>query len=179
MPNNRSPLWKQVLGAAVGGSLALMIYAGYQMTSTQLSSLTGILVLPQDRINADTTQDVRIADASLDEEQVKRITSRAQRIAADFSKGAAGTTPEAEIVEIVPITLPQEQEIIEAWENVDTDVPAWDEEQIEFPEDPAFYGNTDELPDSGIGMWLATLVAFAGATIYLYRKKVIACAAKA
>ena len=182
MSEKKSPLWKQILGAVVGGSLALLIYAGYQATAPQLSKLTGILVLPQDRINANAKGEVNAAESDLNEEQLKRIASRAQNIATDLSADqAAENVSQDELVEIVPIALPREQEIIDAWGAADTAVesadPVWDESTVEFAEEPNFYGETDELPDSGIGVWLASLIAFAGAAAYFAKKKLTACAA--
>ncbi|MDD3896867.1 MAG: hypothetical protein PHU04_03440 [Candidatus Peribacteraceae bacterium] len=177
MFNKKSSLWKQVLGAVVGGSLALMIYAGYHATAPQLSKLAGILVLPQDRIDATAKGEVDVADKTLDPDQIERIVSRAQRIAADLSSDGAAIPAQEMPIEIVPIELPQEQEITEAWDEMDT--AGWDENELEFTGDPAFYGETNELPDSGIGAWLAALIAFVGAAAYLAKKKLAADAVRA
>ncbi|MDD5469212.1 MAG: hypothetical protein PHO92_00205 [Candidatus Peribacteraceae bacterium] len=179
MFKNQPPLWKQIVGAVVGGSLALMIYAGYHATAPQLSKLAGILVLPQDRIDATAKGEVGIADKTLDPDQIERIASRAQRIAADLSSDGTGSPAQEMPIEIVPIELPQEQEIVEAWDAADTLDAEWDESALEFTGNPAFYGETAELPDSGVGAWLAALVALAGATAYITKKKFAADAARA
>jgi hypothetical protein len=188
MTNTRPPLWKQLIGALGGGALALALYAGYTVAKPELHSLTGLLVLPQSRIDSDAIGDVRVARADVSEREMKRIASRAQRIAADFSGNYNAAAPVVEEpiapiapIEMIPMAEEDEAEIaavqaeMEAMLEDESDhAEAWDDQDMQALmqyDEEKFYGNTEALPDSGIGAWLATLVAFAGAGIALVRRK--------
>jgi hypothetical protein len=181
---NRAPLWKQLVGALAGGSLALGLYGGYTFAKPQLQSLTGLLVIPQAYIKTNSTGSIRIADNDMEPWEVNRIADRAQRIAAEFSGTQNAAAPD-EAAEDAPVQmiqmepLPEEAEIAEAWEateQVAAEPEEWDDTKMEAmvqydKEEPPFYGNTDALPDSGIGMWLAAFVSFAIAGALLVRRK--------
>ena len=172
MSSDRAPLSKQIAGAVVGGALALMIYAGFTtLESPQSENLSGLLVTPQARLGLNEEGDHRIASKDIDEEEARRIASKTRQIANQFGASALEAIEEAEVV------LPEEleaQELVgdieEAWEEMEEQ--EWEDSDLEYSdEEPDFYGDTDELPDSGIGVWLASLIALFGATYFLYRRK--------
>ena len=82
--SNRQPLWKQVLGAIIGGALALALYYGYEYAKPKV---TGYLTLPP----AERMYDLgasHIADKTTDEGNRKRLLSRNARVAQQM-EGAA------------------------------------------------------------------------------------------
>lgn len=73
----RQPLWKQILGAVIGGGLALSLYYGYEYAKPKV---TGYLTLPP----AERMYDLgasHIADKTTDEGNRKRLLSRNARVA--------------------------------------------------------------------------------------------------
>lgn len=72
--DDRPPLWKQLLGAALGGGLALALYYGYDAAKP---ALLGYLTLPP--VDGGRTYDLgaaNIADRSMDEQTRKRVVAR-------------------------------------------------------------------------------------------------------
>lgn len=75
--DGRQPLWKQLLGAVIGGGLALALYYGYEYAKPKV---TAYLTLPP----ADRMYDLgaaNIADKTTDEGNRKRLLSRNARVA--------------------------------------------------------------------------------------------------
>jgi len=191
--DDRPPLWKQLLGAAVGGSAAFLLYMGYTTASPDLGRLVGMLVTPQSRIETQSDEPVRVSDSDISETEYDRIARRAQEIALEFGAPVASGSnvadeqvpPPVQAEEDLPFGMaPVEQQIEDAWEGMEaTGQPEEPVEQAppvayEFAGEPPAYGDTGELPDAGVGLWLATLVAVAG-TSFLFRRKLIACARRA
>lgn len=89
--NNRVPLWKQLLGAVVGGGLALAIYYTYDTVKPQV---TAWIMLPA--AEGGRTFDLgaaSIADKDLDDNQRKRFVSKNLQVAqqlenADYGENA-------------------------------------------------------------------------------------------
>ncbi len=191
MSDTRPPLWKQLFGAAIGGSLALALYGGYTVASPQIAKITGWLVMPQSRIETTSDEPVRIADTDLTEREVTRIAAHAQRIANDFSSRQLAAAPDEQMVgeppapvEVQPVEVDAvEQEIANAWGELDAaeppaiampEVNAGDRlmQEAQYAGEKQFYGKTGELPDSGIGVWLAAFAAatFAAAYVIVRRR---------
>ncbi|MBT4120163.1 MAG: hypothetical protein HOG89_03710 [Candidatus Peribacter sp.] len=77
--DDRPPLWKQILGAVIGGGLALALYYGYEYAKPQV---TAYLTLPV--AEGGRTFDLgasNIADKTMDKGNRKRILSRGLRAA--------------------------------------------------------------------------------------------------
>jgi len=189
--SSHPPLRKQVAGAVIGGSLALLLYAGYTAISPQIENLVGILITPQSRINSTAVEPIRMADKNVSDWEYKRMAAKAQRIANEF--GAAPNiepevnpvilpdiAPEPEVIEAPEGTEGEDvaQDIVDAWTVLD-EVPEDFEESFEFADDEStLYGETSDLPDSGVGVWLATLIAVVGTSFLIYRRKLAPCAQK-
>ena len=183
--SSQPPLRKQVAGAVIGGSLALLLYAGYTAASPQIDNLVGILVTPQSRINLTAVEPIRMADKNVSDWEYERMAAKAQRIANEFSAAPNSEQemnpvilpdigPEPEVIEAPDVT----QDIADAWTKLD-EAPEDFEESLEFADDEsALYGGTTDLPDSGIGVWMATLIALIGTSLFVYRKKLVLCAQK-
>lgn len=181
----RVPLWKQLMGAAVGGSLALGLYYGYEAAQPRVQAL---LTLP----SGDRVFDIgaaNIADKTTDEGNRKRILSRTVRNAqmleqnSDASLDTVDThemdvawpghnendpkytevtgivpeEPEPEVVAQVPEEMNNDQEI-EQWDMLWEDI-----KQREFEDEEVEESNADDLPDTGFGLGFALAGAFGGA----------------
>lgn len=89
--NEKQPLWKQFLGAAIGGSLALGLYYSYEFAKPKV---TALLTLPP----AERTYDLgtsHIADKTTDEGNRKRLLSRNVRVAQQMEDNAITRDPDA------------------------------------------------------------------------------------
>lgn len=89
--DDRQPLWKQVLGAIVGGSLALGLYYTYDFAKPKV---TAYLTLPP----AERVYDLgssHIADKTTDEGNRKRLLSRNVRVAQQMKESAIYQDSEA------------------------------------------------------------------------------------
>ncbi len=184
--SSHPPLRKQVAGAVIGGSLALLLYAGYTAISPQIENLVGILVTPQSRINSTAVEPIRMADKNVSDWEYKRMAAKAQRIANEFGAAPVNpvilpdVAPEPEVIEAPEDTEGEDitQDIADAWAEL-SEAPEDFEESFEFADDEStLYGETTDLPDSGIGVWLATLIALMGTSLFVCRKKLALCAQK-
>jgi hypothetical protein len=77
--DDRPPLWKQVLGAVVGGGLALTLYYGYEVAKPQVAAYLTLPVAEGGRLF--DLGAASIADDSLEDDERKRIVSRNMRAA--------------------------------------------------------------------------------------------------
>lgn len=82
--DDKQPLWKQVLGAVIGGGLALALYYGYEYAKPKVSAY---LTLPPAERMYDLGSS-HIADKTTDEGNRKRLLSRNARVAQQM-EGAA------------------------------------------------------------------------------------------
>ena len=90
MSQDTPPLWKQVAGAVVGGTLALGLYYGYEYAKPHVSSLTAYVTLPGgDDVERKYDPGIaRVNDSSLEADELKRFASR-NRQAADRALAAS------------------------------------------------------------------------------------------
>lgn len=77
--DDRPPLWKQVMGAVVGGGLALTLYYGYDFAKPQLAAYLTLPVAEGGRLF--DLGAASIADKSLEDDERKRVVSRNMRAA--------------------------------------------------------------------------------------------------
>ena len=179
MANDRAPLWKQLLGAVIGGSLALVIYSGYKFVGPKI---TAWMYTPQSLIDTKSDDALRVAETDLPDAELERMEHRqagiAQRYAKPGTKAAAGQTPKTMEPEKDPWGA-----TVKEWEKLEADLLAEPEPEpapmppppepvMELPEDSMPIDSSDALPDSGIGTWIAALVALFGASGLLYRRKI-------
>ncbi len=182
--SNSPSLVKQLTGAIVGGTLGLVAYYGYEAAAPHLTAWTSI---PQQWLESNG-EGSRVADKDQAKDRTgAHYESRAKEISEKF--GAAyknyqveeetvtedATVPEGDVEAVDVVT----GEAVESgasssvadipapsWVDVG-DTSAWDDSAIEKASGP----DTDELPDSGIGMLGAILAAGAGAGGLRMRKK--------
>lgn len=104
MPGSPPPLWKQLLGAALGGGLALGLYYGYDYGKPRLLAYVTVPAPTQ-------SAPVRVADTDQDADTYARISARAKEIAEKFKSRMADpadllTDEEEESVEPVRAAMP-------------------------------------------------------------------------
>ncbi|MDA0376702.1 MAG: hypothetical protein O3A80_05370 [bacterium] len=77
--DDRPPLWKQILGAVIGGGLALALYYGYEYAKPQVTAYLTLPVAEGGRVYDLGASN--IADKTMDAGNRKRILSRGLRAA--------------------------------------------------------------------------------------------------
>jgi len=77
--DDRPPLWKQILGAVIGGGLALALYYGYEYAKPQVTAYLTLPVVEGGRLFDLGASN--IADKTMDAGNRKRILSRGLRAA--------------------------------------------------------------------------------------------------
>jgi len=178
--HNHSALWKQFLGATIGGSIALALYGVYSFASPHVASLAAVLVTPQARIGIDASA-VRTAETGISEQELLRIASRAQQIA----QQSGGVSPdvqsvpvgEEQIATIVPHPVVVQESKGQSIENTHiatATANAWHADSVSAIQEPVFYAQGSQLASAGLGLWIAILGAVAGAALCL-RRRIAAC----
>lgn len=188
---DRVPLWKQLMGAAVGGSLALGLYYGYEATAPRVQAL---LTLPSGERVFDLGA-ANIADKTMDEGNRKRILSRTVRNAQMLEQNSEADldtvdTHEFDVAwpghnvndpkytEVTGIEIAQEpmeevtsdessnnQEMEEEWDML------WEEiKEREYEEEEVETIDADNLSDTGFGLGFAIAGALGG-TLGMRKKR--------
>jgi len=174
MTSTRPSLWKQLLGAAIGGGLALALYAGYEVTQPRLTALLSLPPIKSDEA-------VGVADKNMDKEEYERIAARTREIASKFyrrtGKSAVQDTelralsrknqrtatpslkatvvePESEPPPAPPEPLPPPS------------LPAQEPE----PAEEVVQSEAPALPSSGFAFWLSACLALLAAGVMHHRK---------
>ncbi len=185
MSSEKTPLWKQVIGAVAGAALAFAVYTIWDIAAPHLTAWTSIPPTTSD-------QPSRTAKVDVSEREYAHIAERARQIAAEFSDGPPvreqqedphAVYMEAKTVQPLPvrqISIEQEQVVEEV---SIPEIPAvQNEEQIEQvppqeqvlmhqeAEAEAVIQDTPALPSSGFGIWLCAIVAL-GAVAGLSEKR--------
>ncbi len=192
----RQPLWKQLLGAVVGGSLALGLYYSYEFAQPKVAAY---LTLPP----AERTYDLgssHIADKTTDEGNRKRLLSRNVRVAQQMQKNSdsasniealntvddhsmdiawPGHNPDdpkyTEVTGIVPEVQEEVEEEVEVLEEADENPQEWEklwgeiqnrEHEAEVEHIPA-----DNLSDTGFGLGFIAAGAVGGALGVMRKKR--------
>jgi len=86
--DDRAPLWKQLMGAVVGGGLALTLYYGYDAAKPQLAAYLTLPVAEGGRLF--DIGAASIADKSLEDNERKRVVSRNMRAAQQLENSELG-----------------------------------------------------------------------------------------
>jgi len=87
-------LWKQLLGALIGASLALVVYWSYKDLAPRL---TGYITIPELGIFSGTTDYVRTAARDITDEERARITQRARIVAETYNRRIEREEPEFDV----------------------------------------------------------------------------------
>lgn len=77
MPGSPPPLWKQLLGAVLGGGLALGLYYGYEYGKPRLLAYVTIPASQESGV-------IRVSDTDRESDTYDRISARAKEIAEKF-----------------------------------------------------------------------------------------------
>ncbi len=131
------PLWRQLLGAVIGGALALGLYYGYEVVRPQVSAYLTLPVAEGGRLYDLGAS--HIADKTMDEGNRKRILSRNLR--------AAGTIQD---------NTRNDPALLETADNHALDIawPGHDEKNPKYAEvmgiDPKAKPNTEEIGDAAL-----------------------------
>lgn len=181
-------LQKQLLGAVVGGTLALSLYYAYEWGSPAVEA---ILALPP----AERTYELgasNIADKTTDEGNRKRLLSRNVRVAQQLTGAASdnnamlntvddhsldiawpGNNPEdpkyTEVTGITPEVPEPEAPVVPTTDEDTTDtMNEWEalQQHITMEEDTAMHveeSNADDLADTGLGLGVIAAGALGGA----------------
>jgi len=117
----RPSLIKQIMGAVVGGGLALSLYYGYEFAKPRVTAYLSLPALEEQGVNVNAS---RISDTTMDEGKFRRIQSRARQIAEDFSQLAPEPEDFAvpESFEAFPTNVMPEEDSI--WDDPPTGVVA-------------------------------------------------------
>jgi hypothetical protein len=193
------PLWKQLMGAVAGMSLALTLYYGYKSAAPVV---TAYLVPPGGVTRSMVQGEVAASDKTLTEEQgaLKRISNRtrefAQRMLQNRPESEPVTEPQltepameapAELQAVAPQhhvaaltdttpseapSLPQLRALIQQNDPLRSGAPAWETDKGMMEKGPIDKGPVPvppEIPQSGPALWVAGIGALFGA--YGMRKK--------
>lgn len=186
--HTHTPLWKQLVGAVVGGTLALGLYYGYEAAEPRVSAYLSLPHAENGRMFELGASN--IADKTTDEGNRKRILSRNVRVAQQLEKNndpamlATVDTHELDVAwpghnpndpkytEVTGLEPPAPVEPVEAeedeWENLWDDIQ---EQEVQYNEvEEVEESNADDLPDTGLGLGLAAAGA-AGAAFGMRKKK--------
>lgn len=190
--SNKPSLWKQLLGAVIGGSLGLLVYSGYQVASP---AVTSWLTIPQQDLPSNG-EGSRLADNDRTERTNSHFEARAREIAQEFgaayknyqvkeaapevSSASSEAASAGSSTGVIPFegATASESFVSSKASSADpsADVEAertravremWKDENIEKAPGP----DTDELPDSGLGVLGALVAAGAGAGGLRARKR--------
>lgn len=167
MHSHKPPLWKQLLGAAVGGSVALSLYGIYTVAEP---TVTAWLTVPK------TTSDMPVRVAGVDEDRTAHIVSRAQQIAEEFGERPNHSVPVEEVVDIPPPPTPDPDIRASLFRPVEREfrvppAPPVRVVQAATPEaiDPVHAG-APHLPQSGFGLGAVGIASLGLAAAWRKRK---------
>jgi hypothetical protein len=186
--SNRHSIFKQIAGAVIGGSLGLLVYSGYHVTSPVV---TAWLTIPQKDL-ASNGEGSRLAETDRTERTNTHFEARAREIAENFgaayknyhigevasaassSGNVSSSVPMDSSLEAIPFEGTAENTNSSVGKDVTSAGPSseqtgsdrakavrelWDDEAIVKAPGP----DSDGLPDSGIGVLGALIAAGAGA----------------
>ncbi|MCF7844454.1 MAG: hypothetical protein K9M03_01320 [Kiritimatiellales bacterium] len=185
----RSSLFKQLCGAVAGAALAYGLYVGYQAATPRLSAYIDVFW-------SDTDTGARFATKEPDEfdRQLERQASRnneiRERFAAPTNQPGMNAQPNAfddiadrakqfeeQLTEedIADLVEPEEEVPVSEGFEVEVAPPIpdpsvqWEQEWDTMKRETVDSG--DDLPDSGIGMWMAAVAALGGASALRKKRK--------
>lgn len=181
MTKQTPPIWKQLLGAVIGGSLALALYGIYTVSEPHLQ---GLLVLPQAEEGAQSPGVARVASKDISGRRLETIARRAQNIAAEFSDrqpnwpesdGTEYDTRLPEIDEEVHMGADLVRYEDDFFEPIETSEPVYSYDPAPTPPPqvaPSHHVQAAPvLPNSGVGIGAAMLMSMLGASGAVYRKR--------
>lgn len=163
------------MGAFVGATIALVLYATYEAAAEHLQAYVAIPWTGPERHDAPSPRTV-IADTTVEERTKDRLASRARAIAERFTQRPITDVAEDAIVESIeePLAEPEASAAVQA-----VDVSRDAANVLSPPEEKKEEENTMKkeenaakapaLPSSGVGTWLAGVFALLCAVGLKYR----------
>ena len=190
--DDRPSLGKQILGAVVGASVALLLYQGYQVSS---GSISAWLTAPQAQIAAKKTGTAALAVDLIDTKKYDHIVARASEIYQQFSPDEPGkpaekidhqwVVPDSGVAlnpSVIPSSSPATEAATPEAEPISSPLPEEKSSSSSSPAQPIpakmpQYAEVQrrpvgkKLPKSGIGLTLVTMAAGAFTGRSVVRKK--------
>ena len=162
-------LGRQLLGAGIGATVALTLYAGY----TQAEPVVTAYIMRSDDVqeahfaqkNLDhedrqyqrqAVRNIEVAGhgAAPDEDLFEKIAERAREIEEEYTEiEAEAILEDEEDVQEVPAAPAVEEVIVPAVPSPE----AWEREIANAPHEE--FASEGDLPDSGVGLWMGIIVA--------------------
>jgi len=169
MDTNSSPLWKQLLGAVAGAGVALLLYGGYTQVSPKL---TAWIVAPQANINAEQPGGVR-TNREVSDYEYKRFVARSQEIYRQFAAAVPVQSSSASQAALAVVPPPPP---LSAPAGTGAVTPVRVRQRVvpppaEVVREQVVMERADNLPSSGVGLWLGCALAGIGAAGMVVRRR--------
>lgn len=184
--NQNTPLWKQLLGAATGATVALLLYGGFAIVSPNLSTLTAYLLsdfegkiehLPTYQRSPNTIREEALAQRVALGDRARAATDRLRKGENYFPQESSLSSSS------VSPSVPSEVKKLQQKEAGEEEItkPSISKKQNHRSEqkekkqvDPK--RKEEKLPDTGVPLWAMSSVALCLAMSMRYRKKIVGVA---
>lgn len=173
------PLWRQLLGAATGAIVALLLYVGFAAASPNLSPLAAYLLgdfeekienIPAYPQSPRTVRDEAIARREALGDRARAATARLQKGEPYFGRSAASASSlSSSWSSIIPSSSAAQKRsaMPKEHDGIRTDATM----QVRAADTK--YVKGEKLPDTGIPLWAIGIVAFGIAMAVRYRKELL------
>ena len=187
MPENQhTPLWRQLLGAATGSVVALLLYGGFVAVSPNLSVLTAYLSstfegniehLPTYQCSPRTIREEALAQRGVLGDRARAATARLQNGENYFQKSSSSfSSSSSSSVATVPLVAKnQQKEETSPKKATASHLPKkQDKHRSEQKADKAnLKQKKEKLPDTGVPLWAIGSVALCLAMSIRYRRELL------
>lgn len=184
MPENQhTPLWKQLLGAATGSVVALLLYGGFVVVSPNLSVFTAYLSstfeekierLPTDQRSPRTIREDALAWREALGDRARAATAKLQKGENYFSKSSSSSSSS---ISLIPSMVENQQE--EEVHKKKTTASHLSKKQGQHYSEQKVEKNAgpkrkkEKLPSTGVPLWAIGGVAFSLAMSMRYRRELL------
>lgn len=170
-------LWKQLLGAATGAAVALLLYGGFAATASHFSLFTAYLLgdfeenienMPAYPQSPRTVRDEAIARREALGDRARAATARLRKGEQYFGREAVSASSSASLVSSSLSSVAQKKSATPK-EQGGLHAEARRKEQVV----DAKHAKEEKLPDTGIPFWAIGSVAFGIAMAIRYRRELL------
>lgn len=178
--DQHTPLWKQLLGAATGATVALLLYGGFAVMSPNLSLLTAYLSstfegeiehLPTYQRSPKTIREEVLAQREALGDRARAATARLQKGENYFQKSSPPSSSVSTSVASEVKNQQQKEEVVPEEAAKPTPPKEQDRRSEQKEEKHAGKKHKEEkLPDTGVPLWAIGSVALCLAVSLRYRK---------
>ncbi len=177
--HQHTPLWRQLLGAATGAIVALLLYVGFAAASPNLSTVAAYLLgdfeekvenMPAHPQSPRTVRDGAIARREALGDRARAATARLQKGENYFKRGASSSSAlSLSSVAPIPSVAKERGEVPqnEAVSQKDHGKQRPEEKEKHADEKRA----EEKLPDTGVPLWVIGGIAFCIAMSVRYRRE--------